>query len=69
MDLLDILGTSLLPDLIDIVSGYAFFRGIPEPTLEGHTGNVYSLIALPAGRLVSGSADCTIRVWDTVTGG
>jgi WD40 repeat protein len=31
--------------------------------LEGHGGPVLSLIPLPGGRLVSGSADTTALVW------
>lgn len=37
--------------------------GEPQ-VLEGHTANVTSLAALPDGRVCSGSADHTVRVWD-----
>jgi WD40 repeat protein len=38
-------------------------------TLEGHTGNIYSLVFSPDNRyLVSGSRDQTIRVWEVATG-
>ncbi|MBS2017370.1 MAG: 2OG-Fe(II) oxygenase [Deltaproteobacteria bacterium] len=36
--------------------------------LRGHDGWVWSLARLPGGRLVSGSADGTIRMWSTSTG-
>ena len=32
--------------------------------LSGHTDRVFCLQALPDGRIVSGSADNTIRIWD-----
>jgi len=35
----------------------------PVVVLEGHTGVVYALVALPGGRLASGSADDTVRLW------
>ena len=42
--------------------------GAFELSLEGHAGPVTSLVALKDGRVVSGSADKSLRVWDTVTG-
>jgi predicted RNA-binding Zn-ribbon protein involved in translation (DUF1610 family) len=33
--------------------------------LAGHTGDPTAIAALPDGRLVSGSKDMTVRVWDT----
>ena len=38
--------------------------GVEEAVLEGHTGGVRSLAALPNGLLASGSTDKTVRVWD-----
>ena len=37
-------------------------------TLEGHTGYVACISVLPDGRIVSGSLDDPIRIWDTETG-
>jgi WD40 repeat protein len=40
-----------------------------EPrVLQGHIFNVTALAALPDGRVVSGSLDHTVRVWDLATG-
>ena len=36
--------------------------------LEGHTGWVKCVAALSDGRVVSGSMDKTLRVWDVDTG-
>ncbi len=37
-------------------------------TLEGHTGGVYAIAALPGGRLVSGGVDRRLLTWDLPTG-
>ena len=37
-------------------------------TLRGHTGSVRGVSVLPDGKIVSGSYDDTVRVWDTATG-
>jgi len=39
-----------------------------EMTMIGHNGSVYSVIALPDGRLVSCSDDKTLRIWNATTG-
>ena len=37
-------------------------------TLEGHTESVYSICVSPDGSyIISGSADKTIKIWDTKT--
>ena len=36
--------------------------------LKGHNNTISSLASTPAGKLISGSWDGTVRVWDTVTG-
>lgn len=42
--------------------------GAETARLEGHTGEVRTIVGLPDGQLASGSADNTIRLWDVVTG-
>ncbi len=42
--------------------------GAETARLEGHSGRVTALCALPDGRLASGSYDDTIRLWDVKTG-
>ena len=37
-------------------------------TLSGHTAAVRALSILPDGRIASGSADTTVRVWNLTTG-
>ena len=55
--------------VLDIITAYSQeFEGICLLTLEGHTYGVSSLAALPDGKLVSGSYDNTIRVWDVSCG-
>lgn len=40
-----------------------------EAELEGHTGIVFDVCAMPDGRLVSASADGTLRVWQNGAAG
>ena len=42
--------------------------GACEAVLQGHTGGIDSVCALGDGRIVSGSSDNTLRVWDSATG-
>ena len=35
-----------------------------EGTLEGHKGEIYCLLELLDGRIVSGSSDWTIKIWN-----
>lgn len=44
------------------------FKGSLSRTLIGHTGQVWSLVTLPDGRLASGSNDGTVKLWDVATG-
>jgi WD40 repeat protein len=40
-----------------------------KPTLKGHTEGIKAVAVTPDGRhIVSGSYDCTLRVWDLTTG-
>ena len=42
--------------------------GVCLRVLQGHTGAVTSVCALPGGRIVSGAEDRTLRVWEAATG-
>jgi len=37
--------------------------GVNLATLRGHSGFVFSICYLDSGELVSGSDDCTVKVW------
>lgn len=50
---------------IDILDAETLQR---QKTLSGHKGRVDSLTFLPDGRLLSGSWDKTVRLWDVDTG-
>jgi WD40 repeat protein len=43
-------------------------NGALEMSLEGHTHSVTCMVALADGRMVSGSEDATLRVWNAATG-
>jgi len=45
-----------------------YFFILKVKTLTGHTNSIRSLVVLKDGRLVSGSNDKTIRIWDASTG-
>ncbi|MCA8993929.1 MAG: hypothetical protein KDA88_18225 [Planctomycetaceae bacterium] len=48
---------------------YSAADGKPGPVLEGHTGSITSLRFAPDGtRLLSGSQDQTVRLWDAQSG-
>jgi WD40 repeat protein len=42
--------------------------GICAATMEGHSGPLNALAALPDGRLASGAGDNTIKLWDPASG-
>ena len=44
-------------------------QGTCATTLTGHTNNVYSVCQLADGRIVSGSEDKSIKVWDLSSNG
>lgn len=49
--------------------GYGMLDTGPcESTLIGHTSFVKHVSVLPDGRIVSGSGDCTLRIWNITTG-
>ena len=51
------------------VSGYLIRSGREERTLEGHQDWVFAVAITPDGRrVVSGSQDKTLTVWDLETG-
>lgn len=45
-----------------------FYHLIGSIPLKGHTGAISCVAVLPDGRVVSGSSDKTLRLWDSVTG-
>lgn len=52
-------------EILDIIAAYAQkLEGICAYTLAGHFGSIACLAVLPDGKLVSGSDDCTVRVWE-----
>jgi WD40 repeat protein len=55
-------------DVQNIVLEYTAFAGVLVQTLEGHTLRIMCLSVLADGRLVSGSWDKTLRVWDPASG-
>ena len=44
------------------------YLGLVKKTLTEHSGGVYSVIKLSDGRIASGSADKTIKIWNTKLG-
>jgi WD40 repeat protein len=45
-----------------------FFNCICSQTLEGHNGSITCLTKIYNGKMISGSADHTIKVWDSASG-
>ena len=55
-------------DLAKLTSMYDYYLAGKVHMLKGHRGGVWCIDVLPNGKIVSGSADCTIRIWDPETG-
>src|SRR5258706_191089 len=54
---------------IEVMEGWDQTWGSCVRILEGHTGYCFCVAFSPdGGQLVSGSADCTIRLWNISTG-
>jgi len=43
---------------------YYFFKGICQSTLTGHSNSVSSLFQLIDGKIISGSLDNTLKMWN-----
>lgn len=55
-------------DIAGIISSYIYqLQGIAY-VLTDHTHTVYCIAGLPDGRIVSGSYDKTIKIWNSLTG-
>jgi WD40 repeat protein len=67
--LLETLANECLPSRLPrLVSPRAANWGPSPRVVEGHSGTVWCATYSPDGtRIVSGSADCTVRVWNAVT--
>ena len=58
-----------LPHVLQrLVVAYSAFAGQLQHVLEGHTDCVSAVCALPDGRVLSGSCDKTLRVWNLTSG-
>ena len=55
---------NLLSGKSELVKQNKFKKYHEKQTLKGHTDRVVCLIQLESGNLVTGSYDCTLRVWD-----
>jgi WD40 repeat protein len=68
-EILEALGRECLSrGLPQLVSPRAAHWGPSPRVLEGHEGDVYSIAISPDGKhIVSGSGDCTVRVWNALT--
>src|SRR5438128_17412 len=57
----------LILDLFNrIIQKYDYYlSGVTDKILKGHTDNVKSVAVLDEDRIVSGSWDKTLRIWDT----
>lgn len=56
-------------DLTTVIKKYDYYlKGVNTLTLQGHTDRIPCLKELSSKRIVSGSLDNTLRIWDSTTG-
>ena len=63
----DMLSVQVLTDLVLDYCEVPSFQGKKQGILEGHTREITAIITCPHYRLISGSADNDIRVWDLIS--
>src|SRR5579863_9886525 len=58
----------LLKDISSIVSEYDYYIEGKSYTFVGHSDTITSIILLPDSRIVTGSHDSTLRIWNPFSG-
>lgn len=56
-----------LPIFATIIKYDCYFHGIVESTLIGHRDDITCMAILPNNKIVTGSKDATLRIWNTRT--